>query len=141
MLWALSMLQHGAASVVPPLIAAAAARFKAIESSVGRNDTELQLCQSHQYFVTREGAGHVSKQLQASLQYKQLRQDCQAAFAQRLAQLRSSPLSFVKALLPAVRQLPGCSAAQAVQVSEDQDVEMFIGLAFPCGTKVRIFLL
>ena len=84
-----------------------------------------------------EGAGHVSKQLQSSLQYQQLRQACQAAFAQRVVQLRSSPLSFIKALLQAVRQLPGCSTAQAVQLAADQDVEMNIGLALPCGAKVR----
>lgn len=127
------MLQNHAEPVVEPLIAAAAPALSASDSDLFR---ESHLCQVHRYLVTMEGAGFVSKHLEASSQYQQLRRACHAAFLTLAQEEQSQPIAFTKGVLQAVRRLPGCSRAQAVQLTEDQQLTSDVSVTLPCGTKV-----
>ena len=130
-LWALSMLQHNAQALAGPLFSAAQARFAA-------GAMDMHLSQMQRYFITMQGAGHFSKQLRASPQYSRLRYDCQAAFLREVDNDRLKIPRLVAAVMEELWKLPGCGGAQPVQLTEDQQLAMCIGVMLPCKTQVRL---
>lgn len=133
-LWALSMLQHDAASVAEPLINAAVIALN--DQEPGPGDPGMQLRNCHQYLVTMEGAGVVSSRLQATIWYRQLRAGCREAMRQ-VAGGYASAGPVQQAVLAALRRLPGCGGAEMQQLTEDGDIYASLCFTLPGGTKVR----
>lgn len=138
MLWALSMLQHDAQRAAPTIIRAAyySCRWQLQHGALNRRFA-YQLRMLHRYLVTIEGTVSLSKFLLHHSQYQELRQLCQAAFLAKAKRARGkSPPPFVASVLQAVQQLPGCDDAQALRLTDDEQLYADIGLTLPDGTKV-----
>lgn len=138
MLWALSMLQHDAQRAAPTIIRAAYydCRRQLQRGALDRRFA-YQLRMLHRYLVTIEGSGSLSKFLLHHSRYRELRQLGQAAFLAKAKRARGRPPPpFVASVLQAVQQLPGCGDAQALQLTDDEQLYADIGLTLPDGTKV-----
>ena len=135
--WALSVLQHDTMPVVAPLVTAVFAAFPTLLVSASESRLGDQLRQIHQYLITMEGADRIPQHLHASPQCMQLRRATQAVFCQTNEELRGRRHRLNVALLQAVKQLPGCGAAEAMPLSGDHDVAADVGVTLSCGTKVR----
>ena len=73
-----------------------------------------------------------------SPQYLRLRHDCQVAFIREVDQDRFQIPRLVSTVMEEVQKLPGCGGAQAMQLTEDQQLTMDIGVTLPCDNMVRL---
>lgn len=89
----------------------------------------------HQFVATLEREGAVDADLWVQPQYQQLRALCQAAWVKDVQQ--AGPTHMHQELLVAARQVPGCSDAEALQLTDDRLLRVDLALRLPSGVKVR----
>lgn len=137
LLWSLSILEHDTTAASPPLVAAACRELlqPCSPGSTERPATAEQLRLVHQFVATLESEGAVGADLWAQPQYQQLRALCQAAWVEDVRQ--ASPTHMHQELLVAARQVPGCSNAQALQLTDDGLLRVDLALRLPSGVNVR----
>ena len=131
------MLQHDAGAAAGPFFSMAEARIPFPVLPAADFALDLHLQQVHRYLITTEGAGCFSEQLQASPQYLRLKDNCQAACIRENDEDCTKISQLLAAVLEELRKLPGCGVAQPVQLTEEQQLSMSIGVKLPCNTQVR----